>query len=105
MNAMTTLSKSELSANSPKRILIDGRPVCVALVEGAVYAIGDTCTHSDASLSDGEINGFEIECWLHGAQFDLRTGAALTPPAIGAVAKYDVLDNGDSVTITAPQVN
>jgi 3-phenylpropionate/trans-cinnamate dioxygenase ferredoxin subunit len=101
MNSTLTISKAELNEGQPKRVLVDGLPVCLAKVQGQIYAIGDTCTHSDAALSDGELNGFEIECWLHGAQFDIRTGQALTPPAIGAVAKFNVIDKGDTVEISA----
>jgi nitrite reductase/ring-hydroxylating ferredoxin subunit len=64
-----------------------------------VFAIGDTCSHSDASLAEGDITDFKIECWLHGAEFDLRTGKALTPPATAPVHKYSVSVDGDSVTI------
>ena len=73
--------------------------VCVVKVGSEVFAIGDTCSHSDASLSEGEVSGSKIECWLHGAEFDLRTGQALTPPAVEAVATYKVEIKDDVVTI------
>jgi 3-phenylpropionate/trans-cinnamate dioxygenase ferredoxin subunit len=50
-------------------------------------------------LSEGDVTGFKIECWLHGAEFDLRSGEALTPPAVMPVKKYSVRVDGDSVTI------
>jgi len=46
--------------------------------DGEVYAIDDTCTHQDASLADGWLDGCEIECPLHASKFDLRTGEAIT---------------------------
>ena len=98
----TTFAKSELTPGAPKLVMVDGVPVCVALFEDQVYAIGDTCTHSDASLSEGEMNGPLIECWLHGAEFDLRTGEALTLPANIAAKTYPVSINDDVVEI---QVN
>ena len=49
--------------------------------DGALYAIDDTCTHQDASLSDGWLEGCEVECPLHSSRFDLRTGAVDAPPA------------------------
>ena len=64
-----------------------------------VFAIGDTCSHSDASLSEGDVTGFKIECWLHGAEFDLRTGVALTLLAVAPVDVYAVVVDGDSVTV------
>lgn len=47
----------------------------------ALYAVNDTCTHQDASLSEGWLEGCLIECPLHAAAFDLRTGAPTCPPA------------------------
>ena len=66
-----------------------------------VFAVDDTCSHSDASLSEGEVLDFKIECWLHGAEFDLRTGEAVTPPAVAPIKVYPVSVDGDSVTIEA----
>ena len=64
-----------------------------------VFAIADTCTHSEASLSEGEVSNFKIECWLHGAEFDLRTGEALTPPATESLKTFKVTKNGDLLQI------
>ena len=46
-----------------------------------------------------QMNGYEIECWLHGASFDVRTGQALTPPAVSPVETFSVKDNGETVEI------
>jgi 3-phenylpropionate/trans-cinnamate dioxygenase ferredoxin subunit len=97
---MSTFSKSELTPGVPKLVMVDGVPVCVALFEDQVYAIGDTCTHSDASLSEGEMNGPLIECWLHGAEFDIRTGAVATPPATAPATKFHVTIDGEKITIS-----
>jgi 3-phenylpropionate/trans-cinnamate dioxygenase ferredoxin subunit len=96
---MSDLSFSSLTPGKPVRIEKDGESICVALIGDEVFAIGDTCSHSDASLAEGDITDFKIECWLHGAEFDLRTGQALTPPATAPVHKYSVSVDGDSVTI------
>ena len=53
---------------------IEGRRVDRAHRDGDVHALDDTCTHADVSLSEGEVDGCTLECWLHGSQFDLRTG-------------------------------
>ena len=98
---MTTLDFSSLTAGKAQRIDVDGQPVCVARVGDEVFAIGDTCSHSDASLAEGDITGFKIECWLHGAEFDLRTGEALTLPAVSPVPTYSVHRDGDTVTISS----
>ena len=92
---------SELSAGKPVKIEKDGRSICVTRIGDEVIAIDDTCSHSDASLSEGDVTDFKIECWLHGAEFDLRTGEALTPPAVAPVKTYSVSVDGDSVTVDA----
>jgi 3-phenylpropionate/trans-cinnamate dioxygenase ferredoxin subunit len=57
-------------------------PIAVFHTEdGEVFAIDDTCTHQDASLADGWVEGCEVECPLHASKFDLRTGAVDAPPA------------------------
>ena len=96
---MSELSLATLVEGKPVRIEKDGESICVVRIGDEVFAIGDTCSHSDASLAEGDITDFKIECWLHGAEFDLRTGEALTPPAVMPVKKYSVSVDGDSVTI------
>ena len=96
---MSDLSFATLVSGKPVRIEKDGESICVARIGDQVFAIGDTCSHSDASLSEGDITDYKIECWLHGAEFDLRSGEALTPPAVMPVKKYSVRVDGDSVTI------
>jgi len=93
------LSLATLAEGKPVRIEKNGESICVARIGDEVFAINDTCSHSDASLSEGEISDFKIECWLHGAEFDLRTGQALTPPAVSPVKTYQVSVDGDSVTV------
>lgn len=56
-------------------------PIAIFNVDGEYFAIDDTCTHQDASLSEGWVEGCAVECPLHTACFDLRTGAALGAPA------------------------
>lgn len=98
---MTTLKLSELTPGKARKIEVEGQPVCLARVGDEVFAIGDTCSHSDASLSEGDITDFRIECWLHGAEFDLRTGEAVTLPAVTPVPRYTVVTDGDQITIEA----
>lgn len=59
--------------------------------DGAVFAIDDTCTHQDASLADGWLEGCEVECPLHASRFDLRTGAVDAPPAKRPVRTHQVM--------------
>jgi len=63
---------------------------------GDVKALDDKCSHGEISLSEGFIDNETIECWAHGAKFDLNTGKPLSLPAYEPVATYEVLiDNGD----------
>ena len=96
---MADLSLAALTEGKPLRIEKNGESICVTQVGSEVFAISDTCSHSEASLSEGDIEGFKIECWLHGAEFDVRTGEALTPPAVAPVKSYPVTIDGDSVTV------
>lgn len=96
---MSDLTFSQLVHNKPVRLEKNGQSICVARIGDEVFAIDDTCTHGQASLSEGEVTGFRIECWLHGAEFDLRTGEVITLPATQAVKTYPVHIVADSVTI------
>lgn len=58
--------------------------------DGDLYAIDDTCSHQDASLADGWLEGCEVECPLHQSRFDLRTGAVDQPPAKRGVRAHAV---------------
>ena len=96
---MSDLTLSSLQVGKPVRIEKNGESICVARVGDQVFAVNDICSHSDASLAEGDITDFKIECWLHGAEFDLRTGEALTPPAVAPIKTYSVTVDGDSVTV------
>lgn len=65
-------------------------PILVVNVDGAFYAVEDRCTHEDYELSAGPVDGAEVECVLHGARFDLRTGEALCAPAYLPLPKFPV---------------
>jgi 3-phenylpropionate/trans-cinnamate dioxygenase ferredoxin subunit len=71
--------------------------IAVFNVDGELYAIEDVCTHDGGELAGGPLDGFEIECPRHGAKFDLRTGAALCPPAYLPTAKFPVLVEDDAI--------
>jgi 3-phenylpropionate/trans-cinnamate dioxygenase ferredoxin subunit len=96
---LADLLLSELQQGKPVKVEKNGKTICVARVGDEVFAVDDTCSHSDASLSEGDVTDLKIECWLHGAEFDLRTGEALTPPAVAPLHTYGVHVDGDSVTV------
>lgn len=72
-------------------IVWDGdTPIAVYNIDGAYFAVEDTCTHDGGDLAGGEVHGFEVECPRHGARFDLRTGAVTNPPAVVPIASFPV---------------
>ena len=97
---MIELKLSDLQENTPVKIELNGKDLCVVRQGSEVFAIDDICSHAEASLSEGEVTPGKIECWLHGAEFDLRSGEALTPPAIAPVTTYLVTIEGESVKIS-----
>lgn len=84
-----------------------GVPIAVFNVDGELLAIDDTCTHQDASLADGWLEGCAVECPLHAACFDLRTGMPSGPPAKTPVRTHEVVvaDGYVYVRVEAPVVD
>ena len=64
-----------------------------------LYAIRDECSHDNVALSDGEVDGTTIECWLHGSIFDLHNGKPLCLPANKPVPVYAVRIEGADVLV------
>ncbi len=81
------------------RVVTAGAGVLLCRCEGELYAIEDVCTHDGGPLDQGNLDGCKIECPRHGAQFDVRTGEALTLPAVIGVATYAVTVEGDDVYV------
>ena len=82
--AVATLD--DFAASDAISVDVAGREVALYLVDGSVYATANRCTHGDARLCDGWVEGHEIECPLHQGRFDVRTGAATAAPAEIALA-------------------
>jgi nitrite reductase/ring-hydroxylating ferredoxin subunit len=80
----------DLGQGDMLRAIVNDIPVCVFNVDGEYLATQDTCTHAEASLSEGDLDGATVVCPLHGAEFDVRTGAALCFPATQALRTYPV---------------
>ncbi len=78
-------------------------PIAVFNADGVLYAIDDTCTHQDASLSEGWLEGCLIECPLHSSSFDLRTGKPTAPPAKRPVRIYHTVVQDGVVYVTIPR--
>jgi 3-phenylpropionate/trans-cinnamate dioxygenase ferredoxin subunit len=78
---------------------IEGQKIALFNLEGTYYAIGDTCAHRGAPLLEGDVQGTRVTCPWHGADFDLKTGAALGPPAQKGVPSYKVVVEGDDIKV------
>ena len=89
----------DLPPGEAVRIVGPHAPIAVFNADGAIYAIDDTCTHQDASLSEGWLEGCFVECPLHAASFDLRTGEATCLPAKRPVKTYSVHVNDGEVYV------
>jgi 3-phenylpropionate/trans-cinnamate dioxygenase ferredoxin component len=90
---------SDVADGQALRVEVDGLDVAIVRNGDDVYAIEDECSHAAVALSEGEVEGCEIECWMHGSRFDLRTGKALGPPATEPVPVFAVQITGDDVLI------
>lgn len=80
----------EIESGTARRVVVDGVPVAVVRIGDDVYAIGDTCSHQNVSLSDGEVwcDERELECPKHSSTFSLETGEPITLPATQPVPVY-----------------
>lgn len=90
---------SDIPTGQMKAVEIDGEQVVLCNVKGALYAVSDVCSHDYALLSDGELDGNEVTCPLHGARFDVTTGKALCLPAVKPVESYKVEVKGEEVFV------
>ena len=80
----------ELTPGEPLKVDFEDRELAVFSVEGSIYVIDDQCTHGPGSLSEGELDGYVIECDFHQGGFDIRTGEAVIPPCMVPVRTYGV---------------
>jgi 3-phenylpropionate/trans-cinnamate dioxygenase ferredoxin subunit len=87
------------------RVVVGGLPLAVVRSDGEIYAIHDVCSHANVALSEGEVEGRTIECWLHGSRFDLVSGRPTGLPATKPVPVYPVRLDGNDIYIGVPQTD
>jgi 3-phenylpropionate/trans-cinnamate dioxygenase ferredoxin subunit len=92
---------SEVAPGTTRRAVVDGLGILLCNVDGTFYAIEDVCTHDGGPLDQGKLEGECVVCPRHGATFDVRTGDALTLPAVVPVMTFPVSVEGDEVYVEA----
>jgi naphthalene 1,2-dioxygenase ferredoxin component len=93
------LSADELPTDDVIGIVVAGRDIALYTVGDAVYATDNICTHGQARLCDGFLEGHEIECPLHQGKFDVRDGRATCEPVTEALRSYPVKIDGRRVLV------
>lgn len=90
---------------SGERLFVDlgDKPVVIFNIAGQFFAIGDVCTHDDGPLGDGMLEGFNVVCPRHGAEFDIRTGQAVQMPAVVDIPAYPVKVVNETILIGIPK--
>lgn len=104
MNFQLVGPVSDVAKGAVISVELDGVDIAVVHADDDnFYAVRDECSHAAVPLSEGEIEGCTLECWLHGSRFDLRTGEPSGPPAFTPVATFPVeIRDGDIYVSTTP---
>jgi 3-phenylpropionate/trans-cinnamate dioxygenase ferredoxin subunit len=109
MEYIKVANTSELPSNKMKIVIVAGKEVLLANVEGSYYAINNKCTHLGGSLAQGSLDGTTVTCPKHGARFDLKTGNAVGEAKIGFLkmkvkdeVNYTVKVEGTDILIGIP---
>jgi len=104
MSFVRACALAELKPDSALAVEVDGEDVAVVRSGDEYFAIADLCSHAAIPLSEGDVEDGEIECYLHGSRFDLRSGKPTGLPATEPVAVYPVRVEGDDllVDVTSP---
>ena len=92
-------SLEELEDGGTISVEVGDDQILIANVGGDIYATDDVCSHAYAMLSEGDLDGDQIECPLHGALFSLKTGEALSPPASEPIRIFQVLIEDNDIYI------
>jgi 3-phenylpropionate/trans-cinnamate dioxygenase ferredoxin subunit len=91
VSAVRICSVEDIAKGEVVAVTVDDTPLAVVHCEdGSFHAVYDECSHASIPLSEGEVDGCTLECWLHGSRFDLRTGKPTGPPATEPVPVYSV---------------
>lgn len=96
-------SSAEIGEGERLEIQIDGSPYLLLRVQGQLYALAAICSHEEELLTDGDLEGHEIICPLHGARFDIRSGEATALPAVDGIQSLTVREKDGQIEIGLPK--
>jgi len=96
------INKDDLMDGERIFVEIDDLAIVVFNIAGSYFAIGDVCSHDDGPLGEGQTEEHEVICPRHGARFDIRTGKAVSLPAIIDIPAYPIQVVGDQIEIGVP---
>ena len=98
-NWVDALSADDLPTDDVIGVMVNGRDIAIYAAGSEVYATDNVCTHGQARLCDGFLDGHEIECPLHQGKFDVRDGKPLCEPVTDALRSYPVRIEGQRVYV------
>jgi 3-phenylpropionate/trans-cinnamate dioxygenase ferredoxin subunit len=103
-SAQRICAAADVPDGEARLFVVDGHRIAVVRIEDDYYAIGDTCTHQNISLSEGEVHADtrQLECWKHGSAFSLETGEPSSLPATRPVPTFTVRRDGDDLLVEVP---
>ena len=97
------IGEADSFAEGGKRVDVAGHRLAIFRIGDEFYVIGDRCSHADASLAEGELFDYDVECPRHGSEFDVRTGRPASLPATRPVPIYELrIDNGSLLVSLDP---
>jgi 3-phenylpropionate/trans-cinnamate dioxygenase ferredoxin component len=94
---------SELPSGERLFVEIGDKPIVIFNIAGQLFAIGDVCSHDDGPLGDGTLEGNNIVCPRHGAEFDVRTGKVMSMPAVVDIPAYPVQVRDGTIFVGVPK--
>lgn len=95
-----TIPVDELNENKLTRaVLENGHAIALIRLSNSIYALDDTCSHAEASLSEGDVIGENVRCPMHGAEFEIPTGQVKSFPAVVGVNTYQTKVEGNMILV------
>lgn len=93
----------DIGVGETKPVKVGDEEILLANIDGTFYATSDICTHAYAALSEGDLTGDEVECFLHGSRFNVKTGEVSGPPADEKLTLYQVRLEGNDILVGPPK--